>query len=71
MPTAVQDTVETLEQRVRDLTPQQLAKFHEWYQEYRADLWDQQIEADAEAGRLDHLADQALRDFDQGLCTPL
>ena len=30
------------------------------------DAWDRQIEADAQAGRLDHLWQQALKDIDAG-----
>jgi hypothetical protein len=35
------------------------------------DDWDNQIEADAKAGKLDKLFDQADGDFDAGRCTPL
>ncbi|MBO1351480.1 MAG: hypothetical protein EBE86_030795 [Hormoscilla sp. GUM202] len=33
--------------------------------------WDRQIEADIAAGKLDALADKALRDLKEGLCTDL
>ena len=71
MPTATQDTVDTLEQRVRALSPEQLARFHEWYQEYRSDLWDRQIEEDAKAGRLDHLIERARKNHEAGNYTEL
>jgi len=32
-------------------------------------LWDKQIEADAKAGKLDELLDEAKRDFEAGRCT--
>lgn len=35
------------------------------------DDWDRQIRADAEAGRLDKLADEALREFEAGDYTEL
>ena len=35
------------------------------------DAWDRQIEADAKAGRLDHLWQQALEDIEAGHTKPL
>jgi hypothetical protein len=35
------------------------------------DAWDRQIEADATAGRLDHLWQQALEDIEAGRTKPL
>lgn len=35
------------------------------------DAWDQQMEADAQAGRLDHLWQQALEDIKAGRTKPL
>ena len=35
------------------------------------DAWDRQIEADAKAGRLDHLWQQALEDIEAGRTKPL
>ena len=34
--------------------------------EAREQAWDRQIQTDAEAGRLDRLAEEALRDFREG-----
>ncbi len=36
-----------------------------------ADAWDRQIEQDAKAGRLDPLAEQALRDHAEGRTTEI
>jgi hypothetical protein len=35
------------------------------------DAWDRQIEADARAGRLDHIWQQALEDIEAGRAKPL
>ena len=40
-------------------------------EEFAADVWDRQIEADARAGKLDHLISQADAEFEAGRCTPL
>jgi hypothetical protein len=52
--------VEDIEQEVARLTPDQLAQFRAWFEEFDADAWDRQIEQDASAGKLDSLAQGAL-----------
>ncbi len=42
----------------------------EWLREFDDD-WDHRIAEDAAAGRLDHLFEEAKRDFEAGRCTPL
>lgn len=58
--------VEDIEREVRQLTPRELADFREWFMRYDADAWDRQIEQDAEQGRLDALADPAIREHENG-----
>jgi hypothetical protein len=53
-------TVEEIEQAVTELSPDQLARFRAWFEEFEAAGFDEKIERDAKAGRLDRLADQAL-----------
>lgn len=65
------NTIEAIEDAVRSLTADQFRTFRAWLEEYEADLWDRQIEEDAAAGRLDHLADEALADLRAGRCTDL
>ena len=60
-----------LEAAVAKLSPNGLARFAEWLDEYRADEWDRQIEADAQAGRLDALGHQADEDAEAGRVTEL
>jgi len=52
--------VEQIENRIRDLTPAELAERRVWFEAFDADAWDAQIERDARAGKLDALANQAL-----------
>jgi hypothetical protein len=49
----------------------ELSAFKTWFDEFFADEWDNQIERDALAGRLDHLMKKADEDFEAGRCTPL
>ena len=58
--------VEQLERRIANLTPRDLAKFRAWFVEFDARVWDQQIEADAKAGKLDGLIAEALADYKAG-----
>lgn len=64
-------TIQEIEAAVRQLSPDELARFREWFAEFDADLWDRQIEQDVAAGRLDALAGEALEDFRAGKCTDL
>jgi len=47
--------VEKLEKQIESLSPEDLSKLRAWFFELDARLWDQQIEADAKAGKLDGL----------------
>ena len=64
-------SVQEIQDAVRDLSAEDLAAFREWFAEFDAILWDRQMEADVEAGRLDKLADEALQDLREGRCTDL
>jgi hypothetical protein len=65
------NTLQDLEKAVRLLSAQDLAAFRVWFAEYDAEVWDRQLEEDVDAGRLDKLADEALRDLREGACTDL
>jgi hypothetical protein len=64
-------SIQELESEVTRLSKPDLAAFYQWFEEYVADSWDKQIEADIGAGKLDHLAQQADAQFEAGHCTPL
>ena len=59
-------TLEDIEKAVTELPADQLAMFRAWFEEFEATRFDQRIERDAKAGRLDQLADQALADYRAG-----
>lgn len=58
--------VQKIEQAVERLSEPQLAEFRRWFAEFGADAWDKQIEADAAAGKLDALAEEALAEYRSG-----
>ena len=64
-------TLQEIERAIAALPPAELARFRDWFRELDAQRWDQQIEQDAQAGRLDALADEAVRDLRAGRCTDL
>ena len=63
--------LEQIEKSVAELSPEELKAFAAWFEALQADIWDQQIEADAKSGRLDKLAEQALADHRAGRTRPL
>ena len=63
--------VEKIEQDVQALSSEELARFRVWFLEYDWEAWDRQVEHDTRTGRLDGLADKALRDHAAGKTTPL
>ena len=60
-----------IEGQVEQLSEEELRSFRAWFARFDAEAWDRQFEADAAAGRLDDLADQALRDHEAGRTTEL
>ncbi len=64
-------SVKELELAVSKLSSEDLARFSQWFDEFMADQWDNQIEADILAGRLDHLGKRADEAFEAGLVTLL
>jgi len=54
--------VEQIERQLKDLRPEELAAFREWFTVFDAEGWDRQFETDAKAGRLNAMAERALRD---------
>ncbi|HEV8675559.1 MAG TPA: hypothetical protein VGX21_16045 [Methylomirabilota bacterium] len=65
------DKVENIEQQVQALSAEELAQFRAWFLEFDWAAWDRQIQGDVHAGRLDVLAEKALRDHAAGKTTPL
>lgn len=64
-------SVKEIEAAISQLSPEELAQFTEWFTEFQATAWDEQLEADAKAGKLDELVREAKADFASGKCKPL
>ena len=58
--------VEAIEQQIEQLSSDELAAFRRWYAAFDAEAWDRQFQADVKAGKLDAMAEKALRDHTSG-----
>ncbi len=59
-------TVVEIERAITQLSPQDFTRLREWFEEFEAQQWDEQIERDAKSGKLDKIAEQALNDYRAG-----
>jgi hypothetical protein len=64
-------TVNEIAGAVKRLPKKDLARFRKWFAQYDAAMWDQQVEEDVAAGRLDKFAREAMRDHRAGRTTEL
>ena len=53
-------TAEDIEKAIEQLEPRELARFRAWFETFDAQQFDAAIERDAQAGKLDARADEAL-----------
>jgi hypothetical protein len=60
-----------IEEQIKNLSREELSEFREWLARFDAEVWDRQFEADVKAGKLDALAENALRDHLAGQSTKL
>jgi hypothetical protein len=58
--------IEDIEYAIMRLSEPELARLRDWFATYDADRFDAKIEADAQAGRLDAIAELALADWRTG-----
>jgi hypothetical protein len=63
--------LEKLENEISALPPEDVRALGEWLDELREQLWDRQIERDADAGKLDKLIAEAKADIAAGRVKPL
>lgn len=58
--------VKSIEKAVEAFPPRELAEIRRCFAEFDATGWDAEIEADAAAGKLHALAQEALREYESG-----
>ena len=59
--------IEDIQKAVEQLSADDLARFREWFEEFEARLFDEQIERDLKAGKLDKLLAEARANSEAGL----
>ena len=55
--------VERIEQSIQKLSREDLVKFRAWFAEFENRAWDQKIEADLQAGKLDGIIAESLSEY--------
>jgi hypothetical protein len=64
-------TIQEIQTAVSELSLEEISVFRAWFVEFDAKVWDQEFEQDVATGRLEALAEEALRDLREGRCTDL
>ena len=64
-------SVTEIQAAITELTSEDLADLVNWLDDYQAKLWDQQIDGDLEAGRLDAVLAEVDEEYEAGLGQPL
>ena len=65
------ERIEKVGLEIAQMSSEELDAFRAWFAEFDADAWDREFEADVKAGKLDHLAAEAMREYQAGLTTEL
>jgi len=58
-------------ENIKKLPKKDLKILLEWIEEFEQKLWDQEFERDVRLGKLDKLAEQAIKDFQADKCQEL
>jgi len=56
---SLMNRVEEIARAIKELNPDEFAEVARWVQEVQQERWDQQLDRDASAGRLDFLREEA------------
>lgn len=64
-------SVKEIEKAITRLSAEDLAEISAWIADYRAKIWDEQIERDLEAGRLDAHLEEVDAEYKAGKAKPL
>ncbi|MEN0109403.1 MAG: hypothetical protein AAF805_01655 [Planctomycetota bacterium] len=59
-------SLDEVQHALKEMGQDDLARFREWFQTFDSAAWDRQIVSDAASGRLDALADEAIRSHRAG-----
>jgi hypothetical protein len=63
--------LQEIEAAITDLTPEEVAQLKTWLHSYSPEALDRRIEQDAQSGKLNRLAQEALAEHKRGGTKPL
>jgi hypothetical protein len=63
--------IKEIEKAIVQLPARDLDRLAHWLEDFRAQMWDKQIEEDLAAGRLDALLAEVDEEYEAGLSQPL
>ena len=63
------ESVQEIEAAITKLKPKEIAAVADWPAEFREEMWDRQIAADAKAGKLDSVIHEAKVQYRAGKAT--
>ena len=61
-------TIQQIESAILELPPSEFRRVIDWLLDLAYQRWDEELERDIEAGKLDLLAQEAIEDFENGFC---
>jgi hypothetical protein len=64
-------SIREIEQAIEQLSPEELNVLRQWFAERDAQQWDRQFEMDVSGGKLQSLAEEAIKDRREGRCKDL
>lgn len=64
-------TIKDIEKAVTKLPAKKLAAFRAWFYKFENSAWDKQFDQDVKSGKLDRVAEEAVRDYKNGRCREL
>ena len=62
----IMNNIHEIKQAISKLSPDEFARFRDWFEEFDAKAWDKQFEKDAKSGKLDQVANHAIAEFRDG-----
>jgi hypothetical protein len=64
-------TISEIKETIKHLSEEEFNSFSNWFHKLEEKKWDKELEKDIEEGRLDDLAQEALKEYNDKKCTEL
>jgi hypothetical protein len=67
----IMGSIDEIKSAITHLPEKEFNSFVDWFEKFEEERWDKELEKDIAEGKLDNLADEALKEFDAGKCSEL